>query len=202
MTPRLIIEQKITAFTNQYRIFESDANGEKQGVFGFAQQKRIALKEKVTFYKDETKNHEAFTFRAEKVLDVHGRYFVEDGNGQVIGMFRKVFGKSLLNSTWRLMDKDGNELIEVSENSMFLAFIRRFGGWIPVVGDIIDIVVMFLRYHFKFVDLKSGEEVGTYQKTTLFRDHYRLSLADNATGAVDTRVYAAFGVALDALQSR
>lgn len=202
MQPRLIIEQKITAFTNMYRVFEADGQGAKQGMFAFAQQKRLAFKEKVTFYQDESKVREAFTFRAEKVFDVHGRYFIEDVNGEMVGMFRKVFGKSLLNSTWILMDRDGNELIEVSESNMFLAFMRRFGGWIPIVGDLIDILTLFLRYHFKFVDLRSGEEVGMYQKTTLFRDHYRLSLTDGAMQAVDPRVYAAFGVALDALQSR
>ena len=202
MTPRLIIEQKITIFTNMYRIFGAGPEGAKASLIAFAQQKRLAFKEKVTFYGDEQKTSTAFTFRAEKVFDVHGRYFVEDENGQLVGMFRKVFGSSLLVSTWRLMDKDGNELFEIKENSVPLALLRRFGGMIPFVGDLVEFIVLFFRYHFKFIDLATGEEVGMYRKTTLFRDHYLLSTTDGSFSKLDWRVYAAFGVGLDALQSR
>jgi hypothetical protein len=202
MQPRLIIEQKITIFTNMYRIFGAGPDGTKASMVAFAQQKRLAFKEKVTFYGDEQKATTSFTFRAEKVLDVHGRYFVEDEAGQLVGMFRKVFGKSLLLSTWKILDSGGNELYEVRENSVALALLRRFGGMIPVFGDLVEILVLFFRYHFEFVDLKSGEVVGTYQKTTLFRDHYLLSMTDEAFGSLDWRVYAALGVGLDALQSR
>jgi hypothetical protein len=202
MKPRLIIEQKITIFTNMYRIFGAGPEGARASLIAFAQQKRLAFKEKVTFYSDEQKTSAAFTFRAEKVLDVHGRYFVEDDAGNAVGLFRKVFGKSLLLSTWRLMDKDGNELFEVRENSMVLALLRRFGSMIPFVGDLVEIIVLFLRYHFEFVDFATGQVVGEYRKTTLFRDHYMLSTTDEAFERLDWRVYAALGVGLDALQSR
>ena len=202
MKPRLIIEQKITVFTNMYRIFGAGPEGARASLIAFAQQKRLAFKEKVTFYGDEQKSQTSFMFRAEKVLDVHGRYFVEDDAGQMVGMFRKVFGQSLFLSTWRLMDKDGNELFEVKENSVALALLRRFGGMIPFVGGLVDILVLFLRYHFVFVDLTTGEEVGAYRKTTLFRDHYLLETSDDAFEKLDWRVYAALGVGLDALQSR
>lgn len=202
MQPRLIIEQKITVFTNMYRIFGAGPEGARASLIAFAQQKRLAFKEKVTFYGDEQKTQETFTFRAEKVFDVHGRYFVEDPTGQMVGMFRKVFGKSLFVSTWRLMDADGNELFEVKENSMALALLRRFGGAIPIIGDLVELIVLFFRYHFEFVDLASSEVVGEYRKTTLFRDHYQLSTTDEAFGKLDWRVFAALGVGLDALQSR
>ena len=202
MKPHLIIEQKITLFTNQYRVLGAGEEGAKASLVAFAQQKRLAFKEKVTFYADEAKSRETFTFRAEKVLDVHGRYFVEDENGQIVGMFRKVFGASLLKSTWIVMDKEGNELFEVSESSVPLALLRRFGGAIPIVGGLVDLVVAFFRYHFKFIDLTSREEVGMYQKTTLFRDHYLLSMNDAQFEHLDWRVWAAVGVGLDVLQSR
>jgi uncharacterized protein YxjI len=100
MKPRLIVEQKITAFTNKYTVYDVTAEGKKGNLVAFAQQKRIALREKITFYSDEAKTQVAFTFRAEKVMDVHGRYFVEDASGKLIGSFKKDFAKSLLNSTW------------------------------------------------------------------------------------------------------
>lgn len=201
MKPRLFVEQKITAFVNKYKVFGADEAGNQAGLAALAQQKRLAFKEKVTFFSDEQKTATAFTFRAEKVLDVHGRYFVEDANGQIVGMFKKEFLNSLINSTWKVMDASGTELFTVKESNEVLAAIRRFGGWIPIVGEIIELVTLFLKYHFVFLDT-AGQEVGTYQKTTLFRDHYTLSMTDEAYAKADWRTLAAMGVALDALQSR
>jgi uncharacterized protein YxjI len=197
MKPRLRIKQKITAFTNKYRIYDIGEEG-KGGLVSFAQQKRLAFREKVTFYSDEEKTKELFTFRAEKVMDVHGRYYIEDGKGRQLGIFQKVFGKSMLRSTWRLFDADENLLFEVRERSMAVALIRRFGDLLPV-GELLQ---LFMRYHFIFVDLATGEKAGDYRKTTWLRDHYELSMTDEAFESLDWRVYAAISVALDALQSR
>lgn len=202
MKPRLIIEQKITAFVNKYKVLDVNANGDAGELKALAQQKRLAFKEKVIFYTDEQKSAEAFTFRAEKVMDVHGRYFVEDTQGNVLGMFRKEFKKSLLVSSWVLMDANGTELLQVKESNVAIAVLRRFIGFVPLIGDLLDIAMNFFRYHFSFVDLTTQQEVGQYKKTTLFRDHYGLSLTDDAWARLDWRVYAAIGVALDALQSR
>ena len=117
MRPRLFIEQKITAFANKYKVYGADEAGQSTGLVAFAQQKRIAFKEKVTFYTDEGKSLTAFTFRAEKVLDVHGRYLVEDDAGNLLGAFKKEFKQSLLISTWKLQDASGNELFTVRESN-------------------------------------------------------------------------------------
>lgn len=202
MKPRLFIEQKITPFANQYKIFGADESGNQSGLTAFAQQKRLAFKEKVTFYTDEQKMATAFTFRAEKVFDIHGRYIVEDESGQCVGMFKKEFKQSFITSTWKILDRDGNELFTLTESSTALALFRRYSSWIPIVGDIIDLVTMFLKYHFVFKKPTSEEVDGRYQKTTLFRDHYVLSMTDEAYARCDWRVLAAMGVGLDALQSR
>jgi uncharacterized protein YxjI len=202
MKPRLIIEQKITAFVNQYRIYSANEDGSKGQLVGFAQQKRLAFKEKIQFYTDESKQTLAFTLRAEKVLDVHGRYFVEDAAGAYIGAFKKEFTKSLVNSTWDVLGTADNVKLVISESSEFLAIMRRFGGMIPIVGGIIDLAVVFFKYHFVLTDPAANQIVGRYEKTTLIRDRYTLSMADAAYQAQDWRVLAAMSVALDALQSR
>lgn len=202
MTPRLVVEQKITAFTNKYDVYQATADGTKGPLVAFAQQKRLAFKEKVTFYADEAKTKVAFTFRAEKVLDVHGRYLVEDENGKVLGSFKKDFTKSLLNSTWDILDSSDNPKLHITESNKTLAILRRFLGFVPVVGDLFEIVLLFFRYHFVFTDSASGQAVGRYQKTTLLRDHYLLSMPDEAYASTDWRVLAAMAVGLDALQSR
>lgn len=202
MKPRLRIEQKITAFVNKYNVYDVQSDGAKGNLIALAQQKRVAFKEKVTFYGNEQKSAVGFTFRAEKVMDVHGRYFVEDASGQLLGIFRKEFKKSLLVSSWVLMNADGSEVFRVKESNEALAVLRRFLGFVPFVGDILDIIMNFFKYHFSFIDLSTGQETGQYTKVTLFRDQYVLSMTDDAAAKLDWRVFAAMAVALDALQSR
>jgi len=202
MTPRLIIEQKITAFVNKYAVYAANSDGTKGELRAFAQQKRLAFKEKVTFYNDEAKTQVAFTLRAEKVLDVHGRYFVEDPNGQLVGAFKKNFAKSLLNSTWFILDTNGEPKLVISESNEAIAILRRFIGFLPIIGGLAEIVMVFFRYHFNFIDTSTKQPVGRYQKTTLIRDHYVLSMTDEAFAKEDWRVLAAMAVGLDALQSR
>jgi hypothetical protein len=201
MQPRLIIQQKITAFVNKYTVYEPASTG-AGSLLSLAQQKRFSFKEKVLFYTDETRDKVSFSFRAEKVFDIHGRYFVEDANANLIGYFKKEFASSLVSSTWKIIDKNDTDRFIVKESNLGLALLRRFGGQLPFVGSLIELIVLFFKYHFVFIDANTGEEVGTYTKTTLFRDHYELAMTEEAWNAVDWRVFAAMGVALDALQSR
>lgn len=202
MNPKLIVEQKITAFVNKYAIYVADSTGAKAQLIAFAQQKRLTFKEKVLFYSDKEKTQPIFTLRAEKVLDVHGKYIVEDMEGNFIGQFKKEFKQSLLKSTWSILNANEQPKLTVTENSLTLALFRRFAGLLPIIGDLVEIIVMFLRYHFSLIDTATGQEVGRYQKITLFRDHYKLVMTDEAFAQEDWRVIAAMAVALDALQSR
>lgn len=197
MKPTLFVEQKITAFVNKYKVL--NATGDEKGdVVAFAQQKRLAFKEKVIFYSDESKKQPIFTLRAEKVFDVHGKYFIEDMQGQLIGGLQKEFKKSLVNSTWNILDANQNVIWTVNENNQTLAILRRYLGFL---SDIADLVLLFFKYHFTFKD-SSGSEHGRYTKIKLIRDHYRLDADETLAGSVDWRVLAAMAVALDALQSR
>lgn len=201
MTPRLIIEQKITAFVNRYEIYSTLEDGERSELLAFAQQRRLAFKERVDFYTDEVKSDLVFSFRAEKVMDIHGKFFVEDAGGERIGVFKKQFKQSLLSSTWVILDTNDNPTITIKESSRTLAALRRFSGWIPIISGIVEVIVLFFRYHFVFID-QHGSEVGLYTKTELIRDHYRLNITDEQFTKHDWRMLAAIAVALDALQDR
>jgi predicted amidohydrolase len=142
-----------------------------------------------------------FSFRAEKVMDIHGRFFVEDVNGQLIGMFKKEFKQSLFNSTWSILGADEQPKLTIKESNELLAVARRFAGMIPVAGDLFEIILVFIKYHFTVID-PAGKQYGMYRKTTLFRDHYQLTATDELFEFVDWRVVASLAVALDALQSR
>lgn len=202
MKPRMIVEQKITPFVNKYKISGVNTDGTPASLIGLAQQKRLAIKEKVTFYNSETKTQEIFSFRAEKAMDIHGRYFVEDPNGVLIGSFQKQFKASLVNSTWKVYNADGGEIALVKESNDTLAAMRRFIGFIPILGDLAEIIISFFKYHFIYIDLSAGTKQAMYTKTALFRDKYRFDATDDMWDKLDWRVWASMAVALDALQSR
>lgn len=202
MQPKMIVQQKITPIVNKYMIHEANADGSVGPLKALAQQKRIALKEKISFYSDESKTNLLFTMRAEKVMDVHGKYFIEDTDGKRIGAFRKVFKKSLLRSTWMLIDENDQDIYQIMETNETVAILRRFIGFIPIVGDLAEVVLKFIKYHFSYVDLSDGTTRGQYQKTTTVRDHYVLHADDKLYKDVDWRVLAGMSVGLDALQSR
>lgn len=201
MKPRFIVKQKLTAFVNKYEVYEADPEGKEGKLIAFAQQKRFNIKEKFLFYDSEQKQNVVFSMRAERVLDVHGRYFIEDGDGALIGSFAKDFTKSLTNSTWHVFDGD-TEIIKVFESNSTVAALRRFIGFIPIVGELGDLLMTLVKYHFVFGDPRNDTPHGMYTKTTLFRDQYLLKMDDETYAAADWRVLAAMCVALDALQSR
>lgn len=92
---------------NRYELRSLADDGTEGPLIALAQQKRMAFKEQVTFYADEERTQPVFGFKARKRLDLGATYDVTDVDGNVIGEFRKDFGKSLLRSTWRMSTPDG-----------------------------------------------------------------------------------------------
>lgn len=194
MQPRIQIQQKITVLTNKYEISDVE-NG---APLAFAEQAKMKIREKISFYADEQKTDLKFTLRAEKVMDLHGRYFIEDAAGVLIGSFKKDFGRSLFSSTWLVSDATGNQVFTFAEENALLAILRRISDFIPFVGDLIKI----FPYHFAITTGAANTLVGRFAKTAVVRDRYVLSMADEAWAMLDSRVLMGMAVGLDALQSR
>lgn len=194
----LIVEQKITAFANQYRVYEADSQGNKGSLLAFAHQKRLALREKIEFFGDENRTQLVFSVQAEKVMDVHGKFIVYNASGDPIGALRKAFKASLLRSTWEMLDKHDQPAVIVRERNKALAIFRRIWGFIPYLGEL----PFFLKYHFDFIDPTDEAILASYTKTALFYDHYHLEIISDKLASIDWRVMAAQCVMLDALQSR
>jgi len=188
----LHVHQKVTFMVNRYEVFVDD-NGRPGQLVGFAEQKRLKIKERVTIYTDSSKNQVLFEFNARKAIDLGSGYDVTDANGQRIGLFRKDFTKSLLRSTWHL-EQPGWGQTTGAERNKWLAGFRRVWGWIPYIGD----APFPMRYHFDFVT-ENGAPVFSVDKKTWVRDHYLITVQDPG---VDRRLVIAQAVALDALQSR
>ena len=186
------VHQKITMMINRYEVFADDGHGEPGPLVAFVEQKRMTFKEQVTLYADESKRHVLAAFKARKVIDLASAYDVTTADGISIGVFGKIFGKSLLRSTWQL-DQPGQQPVAVSERSMAMALFRRIWDFIPWIGDL----PFPWKYHFDLV--RDGAQVGTVVKKTRFRDHYLVRIEDPA---LDRRLVLAQAIALDALQSR
>lgn len=177
---------------NRYRIIEALPDGSEGRLLAFAQQKRMSFKEKVTFYADEDKAQELFSFKARQGLDVRAEHDVFDEAGNAIGWFKKDFTASLLRSTWHLRCGDLEAVGQ--ERNATIAVLRRVWDFIPVVGDV---WVPFL-FHFDFTDPQGNLVMSSVRKAQI-RDYYTVTVPDER---LDFRVAASMAVALDALQSR
>ena len=193
VVPRFHVRQRITPMVNRYEVLAVAPDGSEGPLLAFAQQKRMALKEQVTFYRDESRTEPVFSFRARQRLDVRAEHDVVDAAGAPLGWFRKEFGASLLRSTWRL-EVPGLSAVG-RERSLPVAVLRRVWDLIPYLGEV---WVPFV-FHFDFTDTASGAPVLTSERTWSVRDRYDVTVPDPR---LDFRVAASMAVALDALQSR
>ncbi len=182
---QLIVRQRLRFMVNQYEVHAAAPDGTEGGVLAFAQQKRMAFKEQVTLYTDETKTTPVLGFKARQALDLGATYDITDAAGSPIGLFRKNFKESLLRSTWHLEQPGYGEMIG-RESNLAVAILRRFVealSWLP--------------YHFEFL-LNDRPAFSVVKKWGL-RDKYVVTIHDPQ---LDRRLVAAMSVALDALQSR
>jgi len=185
---RFTIDQLIRPMANLYRISAGPTP------VAFVRQKKLAIKEDIRFYADESQTEELFRIKARSLMEFGGRYDVTTPAGEKIGVLGKVFGKSLLRSTWSIMDAKEQELGIAKERSQFWAIVRRVIDAVPY-GDFIPIV-----FHFT---IDAGEQhLGDLTRRIGLRDTYDLDLTGDAERTIDRRLAIALGIALDALQSR
>jgi hypothetical protein len=190
------LHQKVTFLVNEYKVLEDTPEGQ-QMLTGFAKQKRLALREQFTLFKDESQSEVIATSAARTILDFGAIYDIADANGQPLAAAKKEFGKSLLNSTWGIYDPGATkQLFLLREKSQFMAIFRRLWQFLPYAND----VPFPIKYHF--VILKDGQPAGEYIKITRFRDHYALYIDEASEGIVDKRAWMIVAVLLDAMQSR
>jgi len=189
-----LLRQRIRPVINQYEFTLPE--GEP---VSFVEQKRFAFKEDIRFFVDDTKTVELMRFKARQRFDPSARYDVTDASGASIGQIQKVFGASLLRSTYTLFDASGAETAKVTEKSVPIALIRRFIGLIPFIGGFTDWLP--IPYHFIFV---RGERLlGTHTRQAWkFRDTYTLDMSPDEERSLDRRLVLATAVGLDALQAR
>ncbi|WP_125776933.1 hypothetical protein [Antribacter gilvus] len=182
---RLVMRQRIRMMVNQYEIRAAQPDGSEGELLAFAQQKRMAMREQVTLYADDTKQVPVLGFKARQVLDLAATYDVLDAAGNAVGLFRKDFKKSFLRTTWHVEQPGLGNLVG-QERNMTVAILRRLSdslAWLP--------------YHFDFV--LGDQPAFSIVKKWGFRDRYDVEIH---SPHVDRRLVIAMTVGVDALQGR
>jgi uncharacterized protein YxjI len=185
---RFVIDQLIRPMANLYRISAGSS------AVAFVRQKKLAIKEDIRFYVDENQSEELFRIKARALMEFGGRYDVTTPAGERVGVLEKVFGKSLLRSTWRILDPHEQELAIAKERSVPIAVLRRLVDVVPY-GD-------FIPIPFHFTIDTDGSHLGDLNRRFGVRDTYDLDLSGDQGRLIDRRLAVALGIALDALQSR
>ena len=192
---RFLVEQLVRPVVNLYRVTPLAAGEMTAGApVAFVRQKRIAFREDIRFFADEGETQELFRIKARRVIEVGGRYDVTAGDER-IGVLEKVFGASLLRSTWRILDPAEQPVATAQERSFAMAILRRAIDFVPDVGGLIPI-----PYNFDI--LVDGRVAGRMDRKFKLRDQYVLDLSGDHERRLDRRLAIALAIGLDALQNR
>jgi uncharacterized protein YxjI len=178
----LELRQRITPLQNRYDLIGFHEGAEQ--TLGYAEQKRMALKEKITFYADDAKTQVAFRIGARSIVELGATYDVEAADGTMLATMKKSFASSLLRSTYEITTADGRQLV-CQERTVWKALFRRF----------VDIPLFAIQ--FDVID--RGHVLTTIDRQMRLRDVYRVQVQDDA---FDWRVAASIAVAVDAFMNR
>lgn len=193
-----LLRQRVTLLVNRYEVRAPKAPGSKEEaqLLVFVEQKRMKLKEEITFFADTTKTRALFSVKAENVMDPRGRYQLLDPSGAIVARFKKDFVASFARSTWHLQDTEGTERGIAKERNLFAALFRRYATLVPYIGEVLGL--MPIAYNFDFTTL-DGMHQATVERIWSIRDRYRITAADPS---LDRRLLIALAVCMDALQRR
>jgi hypothetical protein len=192
---RYLVDQLVRPIVNLYRVTPLGPGETPLGPpVAYVRQKKMAIKEDIRFYGDESETEELFRIKARSILDLGGSKYDVFAGEQKIGALEHLFKESLLRSTWRVRGADDGELMIGRERSLPLAIARRvidfvpYGEWIPI------------PYNFDF--LIGDQVVGTMNRKFQLRDRYILDLTGDHDRRVDRRLAIALAIGLDTLQNR
>jgi hypothetical protein len=194
---RYLVDQLIRPIANLYRVTPLAAGETPAGPpIAFVRQKKLAVKEHIRFFADDSETQELFSIRARTWLDTGGSsYDVEDVHDGKIGVLAHIFGKSLLRSTWRVSNAQEEEVAIARERSQAMAILRRGIDFVPDVGGLIPI-----PYNFEI--LIGNQVVGGMDRKFQLRDRYVLDLSGDTEKRLDRRLAIALAIGLDTLQNR
>lgn len=197
---RFILRQRFRFVVNEYEFSIPAPGSDSPGQpFCFVRQKPFKFKEDIRFYVDDSRSVELMRIKARQRFDPRARYDVVAADGSKIGEVQKVFGASLLRSTYALFDATGAEIAQVTERNLAIALFRRLVGFIPYLENFAN----WLPIPYDFVFLRDGVPIGHHRRQ-LWKliDVYTIDLTEDTERILDRRLVLAIAVAMDALQAR
>jgi uncharacterized protein YxjI len=190
---KFVLRQKFTMVINRYEFLL--AEGEPP--FCFVEQARFKFKEDIRFFTDASKSVELLRIKARQRFDPRATYDITGADGTKIGEIQKVFGASLIRSTYQISSSTGT--VQAQEKSLLVALFRRLVDLVPYVGDFSDWLP--IPYHFDFI--RDGEVIGVHKRRIgKFRDTYDIDMSGDPERSFDRRLVLAVAVGMDALQAR
>jgi uncharacterized protein YxjI len=188
-----VLRQHIKLVINHYEF----ALAEGEEPFCFVEQARFKFKEDIRFYTDKSKTTELLRIKARQRFDPRATYDITGADGTKIGEIKKVFGTSLIRSTYEISSPAVT--VRATESNLVVALFRRLVGLVPYVGDFADWLP--IPYHFDFTH--DGEVLGRNKRRFgTFRDIYDIDFSGDPGRKFDRRLVLAAAVGMDALQAR
>lgn len=197
---RFILRQRFRFVVNEYEFSLPAPVSEAPGrPFAFVRQKPFKFKEDIRFYADESRSIELMRVKARQRFDPAAKYDVVAADGTSIGYIQKIFGKSLLRSTYKVYNSGNQEVAEVTERSLAVALVRRVVGFIPFIENFAN----WLPIPYDFVFVRDGVMLGSHRRQ-LWKlvDVYTIDLSGDQERSIDRRLVLAIAVGMDALQAR
>ena len=197
------MKQRLTMAVNRYEFYLAD---DETTPFCFVEQKRFKFKEDIRFYADDNKTTELIRILARQRFDPRATYYVTSAEGVKIGEIQKVFGSSLLRSTFQINDAAGNAQASARERNIAIALLRRFIG-IPSLlipgGDLINLMTDFLPFPYDFEFSRGDSVIGINRRRRWkFVDVYDIDFSADPERTLDRWMLIAMCVGMDALQAR
>ena len=190
---QFVLKQRIKLVINQYEFALAD----EQPPFCFVEQARFKFKEDIRFFTDESKSTELLRIKARQRFDPRATYDITGADGNKIGEIKKVFGTSLLRSTYEI--QSSTDSVTAQEQNLMVALFRRLVQFIPYVENFADWLP--IPYHFEF--RRDGEVIGTHRRRFgKLRDIYDIDMSGDPERRFDRRLVLAAAVGMDALQAR
>jgi uncharacterized protein YxjI len=190
---QFVLKQRIKLVINQYEFSLAD----DQPPFCFVEQARFKFKEDIRFFTDDSKSTELLRIKARQRFDPRATYDITGADGSKIGEIKKVFGASLLRSTYEI--QSSTDSVTAQEQNLLVALFRRLVQFIPYVENVADWLP--IPYHFEF--RRNGEVIGTHRRRFgKLRDIYDIDMSGDPERKFDRRLVLAAAVGMDALQAR
>ncbi|MGD9691229.1 MAG: hypothetical protein AB7G17_00130 [Phycisphaerales bacterium] len=123
-------ESAVERYTLRRKVFKLFGAGfyilnSSGGIVGYCKQKAFRLREDVRIFTTEACTEELLRIGTTQVIDFSASYHVTLPTGEKIGEFRRQGMKSLLRDAWIVLDGEGRQIAEITEDSGWLAFLRR-----------------------------------------------------------------------------